>query len=486
MTDYFRGPCVAYVDRSGNRPRLRWRLAGAEGEATTRGALHPGSLDAAPQEAADTPAPLTGHAAQFATGRQLFDLSALDALEPTEAAAIMLRAAAEIEHELMLEYLFAASSLHDADAAGVVTDIAVEEMGHLLTVNNLMLALGHRPYFGRGGALPGADPFPFRLRPADQITLASFTAAESPDPKLLQFWERAELRNIFAAANQPSQFHPVQRVGVLYEKLMRYFQPLGRIGDGNFKGVPDNDGRQASADEEWCRAGQDRTMLVRGVHSVADALAALQAIAGQGEGFLRGDNSHFVRFRRLYRGMYLPRLLPSAFPGLSSPARDQSAVLRDIWRLLGLYSPRYSNLHPTGTSGTSLPLEPLARLIDLRYRHLLVTLYDIFAADRRSITRAFLIDGALRQMRYVLGTLLIAVRQEAKKSGQFPVLYALQQDFDPVEEQQRDELRRILCVETKDAIRNLGDLANAGAVRSAVDSFCVIDADRASQSAEGP
>jgi len=267
---------------------------------------------------------------------------------------------------------------------------------------------------------------------------------------------------------------------------MNFFQPSGRIGDSDFKGVPHCNGQQATSDEEWCRAGKDRAMLVRSVHSAADGLAALQAIAGQGEGFLRGDNSHFVRFRRIYRGMYLPRLLPSAFPGLSSLASDKSTLLRDLWRLLGLYSPLYSDVHPAEKSSLSSPLEPLARLVDLRYRHLIVTLYDIFASDRRSNSRAFLIDGALRQMRYVLGTLLIAVRQEAEKSGQFPVLYALEQDFDPVDGPVRDELRKVLCMKTKDAIRDLGDLAHIGAVRSAVNSFEVVDVAIAPQTVKEP
>src|SRR5918998_4558616 len=79
---------------------------------------------------------------------------------PLDKAEILLESAAEIEHSLMVQYLYAAYSLKSADE---VTDpqqqaalddtsahswpqvrlaIAREEMGHLLTVQNLLLLLG--------------------------------------------------------------------------------------------------------------------------------------------------------------------------------------------------------------------------------------------------------------------------------------------------------------------------------------------------------
>jgi hypothetical protein len=46
-----------------------------------------------------------------------------------------------------------------------------------------------------------------------------FTAAESPNPKTLRSWlARKELWRIFEIANTPLQFHPVQRVGKLYQR----------------------------------------------------------------------------------------------------------------------------------------------------------------------------------------------------------------------------------------------------------------------------
>ena len=74
-----------------------------------------------------------------------------------------LHEAAEIEHGLLLQYLFAALSLKQSPNEnvnseqfslvrtwkGVILGIAVDEMGHLGTVNNLLAAIGVSPHFDR-------------------------------------------------------------------------------------------------------------------------------------------------------------------------------------------------------------------------------------------------------------------------------------------------------------------------------------------------
>ena len=70
--------------------------------------------------------------------------------------------AAELEHNLMCTYLYAAFSLKsadeglseiEADAVGrwrrQITQVAIEEMGHLAAVWNITAALGGQPRFGR-------------------------------------------------------------------------------------------------------------------------------------------------------------------------------------------------------------------------------------------------------------------------------------------------------------------------------------------------
>ena len=82
--------------------------------------------------------------------------------------------AAELEHNLMCTYLYAAFSLRSGTEEGLSTaeadatarwrrtilKVAVEEMGHLTAVWNITAALGGTPRFGRGnfpldpGSLP--------------------------------------------------------------------------------------------------------------------------------------------------------------------------------------------------------------------------------------------------------------------------------------------------------------------------------------------
>jgi hypothetical protein len=170
----------------------------------------------------------------------------------------MLRSAAEVEHQLFLQYLYAASSLKDPLAAGIVADIAVEEMGHLLTVNNLLIALDGDPYFGRGldnPTTPTSDPFAFKLRAASQPTLAMFTAAESPSPTALSSWfARVELARILKIADTPLGHHPVQRVGALYQKIVELLTSESSL-DEAFASATQYLSIQASPREAWSHAG---------------------------------------------------------------------------------------------------------------------------------------------------------------------------------------------------------------------------------------
>src|SRR5262245_25859112 len=71
--------------------------------------------------------------------------------------------AAELEHNLMCTYLYAAFSLRDGESEGlssreagavarwrdVILRVAIEEMGHLSAVWNITAGLGGSPRFGR-------------------------------------------------------------------------------------------------------------------------------------------------------------------------------------------------------------------------------------------------------------------------------------------------------------------------------------------------
>ncbi|MEO8429304.1 MAG: ferritin-like domain-containing protein, partial [Verrucomicrobiota bacterium] len=108
---------------------------------------------------------------------------------------LLLHIGAELEHCLMVEYLYAAYSLggeqvpKDARSQGIVRrwrdqilSVAREEMGHLLTVQNVLCLLGGPVTFDRED-FPWDTvfyPFPFRLEPLTLNSLACYVYAEMP------------------------------------------------------------------------------------------------------------------------------------------------------------------------------------------------------------------------------------------------------------------------------------------------------------------
>lgn len=108
----------------------------------------------------------------------------------------LLHSAAEIEHSLMVQYLFAGYSLAeppfegpavpgDADALvkqwrRAILGIAREEMAHLLTIQNLLHFVGGPLNFEREDFPYRSSlyPFPFRLEPLGKGSLAKYLVAE--------------------------------------------------------------------------------------------------------------------------------------------------------------------------------------------------------------------------------------------------------------------------------------------------------------------
>ena len=100
-----------------------------------------------------------------------------------DEARQLLQAGAEIEHALLIEYLYAAFSLRRSAVRKTLINIAVQEMSHLIAVQNLLLFLGAAPYFERYDISPNPefDPFPFGLNSFQHSeTLERFVLAEMP------------------------------------------------------------------------------------------------------------------------------------------------------------------------------------------------------------------------------------------------------------------------------------------------------------------
>ena len=110
----------------------------------------------------------------------------------------LLTEAAEIEHNLLCSYLYAAFSLKRGTEDGlspteseavarwrtIVLGVAIEEMAHLALVNNLLVALGGAPHFDRPNlpVPPGYHPagFVIRLAPLTKATLDHYIFLERP------------------------------------------------------------------------------------------------------------------------------------------------------------------------------------------------------------------------------------------------------------------------------------------------------------------
>ena len=94
---------------------------------------------------------------------------------------MMLTSGAEVEHALMVQYLYAAYSINGDQARrgaramvegwrASILSVAREEMGHLLTVQNMLVLLGAPISFGRE-MMPWDHefyPFPFSLEPLSE------------------------------------------------------------------------------------------------------------------------------------------------------------------------------------------------------------------------------------------------------------------------------------------------------------------------------
>jgi Ferritin-like len=243
-----------------------------------------------------------------------------DASTPREETFMFLQTAAEIEHALMVEYLYALYSLKlEAGNFALqesIRTIAVQEMGHLMTIQNLLLMLGESPYLSRQDLSPQIekDPMPFRMEPFTKKSLAKYVAAESPllaktDPDF------AELDEIFKEAKLASMSE-IHRVGMIYAKLYWLFKktdgpegpwtnfpsesftPGEHLSDADFHLGDDLFNRQASVNE-WGASVEN--FFVDTTETREKALEAIWRIAAQGEGLENMEGSHFSQFRNAYR-----------------------------------------------------------------------------------------------------------------------------------------------------------------------------------------
>jgi hypothetical protein len=306
-------------------------------------------------------------------------------------AVFLLSMAAEIEQSLMVQYLYAAWSLggqqvpeaHRGEVEGwrrILLGIAKEEMGHLLSVQNMLRLIGGPVHLDREDFpwISGFYPYAFHLEPATRQTVAKYVVAESPEkwPDTVTAAERETIERL-AAEDAGMQ---VGRVGVLYGKLIEMFGDVAQLRDDDFR--PETFAAQGSFDD-WGRgyaagargavpdaAGPD-VLVLRAGHR-GQAVAALKQIAEQGEATVElaalQEGSHFTRFLTIWRGLdkasgwspSLPLPIDPTLPGpgaqrtvIANPeAAGWAAMFNLRYRMLLTWLAHALNLGDSGATGT--------------------------------------------------------------------------------------------------------------------------------------
>jgi CDGSH-type Zn-finger protein/uncharacterized Fe-S cluster protein YjdI len=310
--------------------------------------------------------------------------------------------AAELEHNLMCTYLYAAFSLKSGEADGLspreaeavarwkrtMVRVSVEEMGHLVAVWNITSALGGAPRFGRDnfpldpGALPASVVV--KLAPFSAASIQHFAHLERPagsdEPEGPGFASGVAFRRTVREARLTPMNIDYETVGVFYENLeadLRAF--VEQQGEAiAFSGDP---ALQLSAAEV-------ELVEIKPVVCVKTALAALSAIVEQGEGAPgHTEDSHYRRFVAIRDELAALRAenpaFEPAFPAATNP------VLRPP-------------LRPEGR--VWIEDEEAARTVDLAnasYGLMLRLLAYAYAVPRPSLHKRLAVDLSLGLMRAV-------------------------------------------------------------------------------------
>lgn len=369
-----------------------------------------------------------------------------------DEAIALLQAAAEVEHSLLVQYLYAAYSLDPATdlARGrSIARIAHQEMGHLATVQNILSALGAAPYFDRQDRSPNADdPIPFLLEGLSKASLERYIAAEMPALEDIGDLEERELaEEILKRVGQTVQ---VRRVGALYAKIYWLFQksdlpegPISLPTDLFPPGLHVTDEElgnfrleyQADDDEWQITAGTE--IFVDRVASRGEILEALHRIMVQGEGWQPGQDTHYRRFMDAYRAF------DSGATPLPVPLNPGSPTA------------------PIGNPTARLLLE----LFDARYRLALTILVHCFTRSRDDevqLRTNYLMPWALEEMRRILrqlGETIVTLPADDQPTERAAPAFKLDTFAIPEDEPQSIAAHRLLIDQTSSIVGRIRDAA---------------------------
>lgn len=248
----------------------------------------------------------------------------------------LLHLGSALEHALLVQYLYAAYTLGGqqvpADRRDMVRgwqetllSVAREEMGHLLTVQNVLTLLG-------AGLTLTKERLPwkiqwFNLEPLTLGSLACYVFAEMPESE--DFPEKSEVRKLAFAhlgLTDAGTDTPLRTVGEVYSIIMDVLRDPAKIPDTAFnedsylmqaswddwgrgyKPDPrplDPDGNVEKISERAEVAAQFRPyVMIDRVATRTQAVQALERLSIQGEGMqgpeAEGEWSHFKRFKKVF------------------------------------------------------------------------------------------------------------------------------------------------------------------------------------------
>ncbi|MFC3650837.1 ferritin-like domain-containing protein [Dyella humi] len=255
-----------------------------------------------------------------------------------EQALHALYEAAELEHCLMCTYLYATFSLKTSIEEGVTAQqleaitrwkrsmlqVAIEEMGHLMSVWNITAALGGSPRVGRvnfpldPGYLPAGVVV--KLAPFNMATLQHFIYLERPAGSSEPDGEGFEPERRFVRGATGPRLTPM---GIDYDTVGEFYQTMANglrrlvEAHGEAGALCGNPALQLSS-ADVSLPGAKKVICLK------TALAAFESIITQGEGAQENtENSHYQRFaaiRTEYQALLAadPSFKP-AFPAATNP-----------------------------------------------------------------------------------------------------------------------------------------------------------------------
>lgn len=366
-------------------------------------------------------------------------------LAARDEAIVLLRATAEVEHALMVQYLYAAYTVGEVPVGDpraekiklikyLLLHVAREEMAHLVTIQNLIHLLGGPLQLGREDSAFSSQllPFRFKLEPLSRGSLAKYLIAESPRPlpndgSLTEADLEALTGEITAAAKASNDGVCPAHVGDIFARLLWLFRTQGDSGDVLRLQDDDFVGGTEAFQASWEDVGHSpKARTIAGVSVSADpsivrdflganvqqlrndAVAAIRSIAAQGEGVdptQGGVESHFDWFRIMYE-KFSELEQSGGIPVRAAPINPNTTLeplnrspphkMIDAGLEAGLDAGRISNARS----------RRWAQLFNLRYRILLTHLHHFLRNDTPRYlrngdrtARGLLLRGFFREMR---------------------------------------------------------------------------------------